>query len=62
MSDMEEKRAFVASISSGRYWKKRVKNMSDSQVIAIYLKEQDRRSQAKKQKQKESGGDDDIPF
>jgi hypothetical protein len=37
---MNEKRAYVASMYSGKRWKNKVKHMSDIQVTAIYLKEQ----------------------
>lgn len=57
MSD-EAKRSFVASLYPGKGWKKKVSKMSDSQVLAIYFKEQNKdRKEPKKEKQ-----DDDIPF
>ena len=56
MSD-EAKRSFVASLYPGRNWKKRVSKMSNSQVLAIYFKEMNKRKEPKKENK-----DDDIPF
>lgn len=44
---------------SGKGWKNKVKNMSDIQVTAIYLKE---KAKADKPKPKEKKNEDDIPF
>lgn len=39
MSDIERKRSFVHDMYKGKSaWKKRVKKMSDSQIVAIYIK------------------------
>jgi hypothetical protein len=57
--DIAIKRAFVAELYPGPRWKKKVANMPDGQVIAIYLREQGK--PPKKNQPKESG-DDDIPF
>lgn len=40
MTDIERKRDYVTKLYKGDAWRKRVKKMSDSQVIAIYLKHQ----------------------
>jgi hypothetical protein len=53
-----DKRAFVAALYPSRRWKQKVERMSDAQVTAIYLREQ---NQPKQDKPKESGGDD-IPL
>lgn len=54
----EAKRSFVASLYSGKGWKKKVSKMSESQVLAIYFKEKNKdRKEPKKEKT-----DDDIPF
>lgn len=58
MSDIEQKRQFVLSLSHTQSWKKKVLKMSEAQVIAIYLREKDK---PPKPKNKESG-QDDIPF
>lgn len=57
MSDIETKRAYVTSLYDGPKWAKKVREMPDSQVIAIYLRET---SKPKTDKPKESG--DDIPL
>lgn len=57
MSDIEQKRAYVSDLYPGPGWKKKVREMPDSQVIAIYLRET---SKPKTDKPKESG--DDIPL
>lgn len=51
------KRAYVTSLYDGPKWAKKVREMPDSQVIAIYLRET---SKPKTDKPKESG--DDIPL
>lgn len=38
MSDIELKRTFVHNMYQGEGWKKRVKKMGDSQILAIYMK------------------------
>lgn len=61
MSEIEMKRTFVADLYPGPRWKEKVRKMPDSQVIAIYLREQGK--PPKNAKPKESGGGtDDIPF
>lgn len=53
----EVKRSFVASLYSGKGWKRKVSKMSEAQVLAIYFKEKDKnRKEPKKEKE------DDIPF
>lgn len=54
-----DKRAFVAALYPGQGWKKKVAQMPDTQVTAIYLHEKDK--QPKNDTPKESG-DDDIPL
>ena len=39
-----QKREFVASLYPGPKWKKRVAQMSDAQVVAIYLKEKEKKN------------------
>jgi len=56
--DINRKRAYVSDLYSGPGWKRKVKNMSDKQVVAIYLKSQ---AEANKPKPKEEPKDD-IPF
>lgn len=43
MSDAQ-KREFVANLYPGPSWKKRVSKMSDAQVVAIYLKEKEKKN------------------
>lgn len=63
MSDnIEMKRAFVAGLYPGEGWKKKVKRMPDSQVIAIYLREQGKPPKNDKPKESDGTGGDDIPF
>lgn len=60
MTEIEMKRAYVADLYPGPGWKKKVQEMPDAQVIAIYLREHER-PHNQNDKPKESG-DDDIPF
>lgn len=57
----ELERAEVANMYPGPEWKKKVKAMPDSQVIAIYLKEQ-KRIKESPPKQKPENPPDDTPF
>jgi hypothetical protein len=59
MTDIQQKRAYVSDLYPGPRWKGKVQKMPDAQVIAIYLREQDK--QLEQDKSKESG-DDGIPF
>lgn len=61
MTDIDRKRAFVAELYSGPGWKRKVANMSDARVVAIYLSHQDDEHKTKPKKKEESG-DDGIPF
>lgn len=54
-----DKRAFVAALYPGPGWKKKVAQMSDSQVTAIYLREQ---AKPPKDDKPTKGENDDIPF
>jgi hypothetical protein len=38
MSDIELKRTIVQNLYEGEAWRQRVKTMSDSQIVAIYMK------------------------
>jgi len=40
MTDINQKRDFVSNLYPGPKWKAKVRKMSDAQVVAIYLKEQ----------------------
>lgn len=60
MIDIDKKRQFVADLYPGEGWKKKVKRMPDSQIIAIYMSEKDKQD-PKPKKPKESG-DDGTPF
>jgi hypothetical protein len=42
MTDIEQKRTWVADMYPGPRWKKAVSRMPDSQVIAIYMREQNK--------------------
>jgi hypothetical protein len=56
--DIEVMRQWVSDMYKGERWKKRVKNMPDSQVTAIYLKKQTEVVKETKKKSEEP----DIPF
>lgn len=56
--DIEFKRAFVTDLYPGPKWKKKVQEMPDAQVIAIYLREQGKPPK----KNEESEDDGGIPF
>lgn len=63
MSDIDNKREFVTGLYSGPGWKARVRQMSDAQVVAIYLREVNKAKDKPKPKpKKESGPDEEIPF
>lgn len=57
MGDIE--RQIVSDMYPGADWKKKVKKMSDAQVLAIYFKEKDK---PKKKPKKPKRDSDDIPF
>lgn len=59
MSDIENKRQFVMDLYPGPNWKARVKKMSDSQVVAIYLREANK---TKKVDMPKESGSDPAPF
>jgi hypothetical protein len=56
-----DKRAFVAGLYPSDRWKTKVAKMSEAQVVAIYLRNQDKPPKNSKPKESRSGGDD-IPF
>lgn len=56
--DINRKRAYVSDLYSSPGWKRKVKNMSDNQVVAIYL---DKQAKGDKPKPKEEPKND-IPF
>jgi hypothetical protein len=60
----EIERQVVYDMYPGLEWKKKVKRMSDAQVIAIYLKEKNKKkpSRNKPLKDKPADPSDDIPF
>lgn len=58
-SDIEAKRAAIAELYSGPGWKRKVRNMTDKQVVAIYLREQ---RNPHTPKPKEESNDDPPPF
>jgi hypothetical protein len=61
MGDIDKKRDFVMGLGKSPGWRKKVKAMPDSQVIAIYLREHNKPKKQDPKPNKESGGDD-IPF
>lgn len=58
MTDVENKRIWVSEMYPGPRWKKAVAKMPDSQVVAIYLREQKKQNDTGS---KESN-DDPTPF
>jgi hypothetical protein len=42
MPSVDEMRSFVADMYPGPKWKKKVKDMPDGQVMAIYMREHDK--------------------
>lgn len=56
---VEHERDFVAKLYSGPKWKRKVKKMTDAQVLAIYLKA---KRQPKQEKKPKESTDDGIPF
>jgi hypothetical protein len=59
MSDIEQKRAFVAEMYPGPRWKKQVARMPDSQVFAIYMREI---AKPKDEPEDKESKDDGLPF
>jgi hypothetical protein len=62
MSDIALKRAYVNEMYSGPGWKSKVRQMSDAQIVAIYLREQTKAADKKAADAKEKLNGDDIPF
>lgn len=62
MTDMERKRAFVGGLYPGRGWKKKVARMPDQQVVAIFLREQDKAHETQHDPKEASNDGDNIPF
>jgi hypothetical protein len=62
MSDIDRKRDFVTALYPHRGWAKKVERMSDTQVVAIYLHEQNKAQEKAHPKSKEDSHDDSIPF
>lgn len=62
VTDMDRKRSFVSDLYDGPGWKAKVKRMPDAQVIAIYLHEQDKQEQEKKDRKDKESGSDEFPF
>jgi hypothetical protein len=58
MSPEQEKRDFVAAMYPSDKWRKKVANMSDAQVFAIFKRAQEKAQQPKPVKPDQ----DDIPF
>lgn len=59
MSDIDRKRAYVYEMYSGPSWKGKVNRMTDAQIIAIFLREQNKATETKS---KEDSDDEVIPF
>lgn len=57
---IETMRAFVKKMYDGDRWHRRVRRMNDSQVTAIYLKQQAKIAQAEMKKKKDQ--DEPPPF
>lgn len=56
--DIHRKRAYVSDLYPAPGWKRKVKKMSDAQVIAIYFKKKAEEDTPKPKKE----GEDEIPF
>jgi hypothetical protein len=59
MSDIERKRSFVYDLYPGKHWHDRVKRMSDAQILAIYLRNQ---NQPHHDSEEKPDDDNPIPF
>jgi hypothetical protein len=66
MSDINQKRNYVATLYPSAGWRNKVSKMPDSQVIAIYLRETNKppkKAEAPKApKPEQESKDDGIPF
>lgn len=59
--DINIMRDYVQSLYSGPGWKRRVRNMRDDEVTAIYFKSK-RKEEEKAQEDKKESGDAELPF
>lgn len=59
MSNVEAKRDWVAKLYPGPNWRRKVRRMSDAQVVAIYMREHDKPHTPKPPKE---SNDDSPPF
>lgn len=57
----EQKREYVSGMYRGKGWKTKVKQMTDAQIVAIYLREI-RKPKKEEPKPPEESTDDDSPF
>lgn len=62
MSDINRKRAFVAGLYPHRGWEKKVAKMSDAQVVAIYLREQNKSQNTSTSTEENTDDGGKIPF
>jgi hypothetical protein len=60
MSDIEKKRGFVYDLYPYKGWHRKVNKMSDAQILAIYLREQNKAKEKPREETKDNG--DSIPF
>lgn len=56
-SSVDHERKWVGELYPGRGWKKKVSKMSDSQILAIYIREHQKPSKPKPKQDKESNPD-----
>jgi hypothetical protein len=62
MNDINSKRAFVIQMYPNKpRWRNRVNQMPDHQIVAIYMKEQEKQAAQTKSETK-TETNDDIPF
>lgn len=63
-NEMEQKRAYVSALYPGKRWRRRVRRMPDSQVVAIFLREKNKESDKPKDPPADPPKEkpDDIPF
>lgn len=67
VTDIEQKRAFVGEMYSSPGWKAKVRKMPDSQIFAIYMREQHKLNNHPAKDEPDTpndqeSGDDEIPF
>lgn len=60
--DIHQKRNYVLSLYSGPKWRRKVERMTDAQVVAIYLREINKKAEQETPKPNQESDSDELPF